>query len=125
MNATTTGSFTTAAQVPSLLICPTGNSACSIGTGGVISCGCYNVGASGGGVISTAPQGYVASSTPPALPSTAKYHSTSLLANGTVNDAITSYYPPVFPCDNCYHLKLKDSQTSPITFRIPSNAGVV
>lgn len=46
MNATTTGSFATAttAQVASLLTCPQGSAVCSIGTGGVISCGCYNAG---------------------------------------------------------------------------------
>ncbi len=46
INATTTGSFTTAttAQVASLLTCPHGTATCSIVTNGVISCGCYNPG---------------------------------------------------------------------------------
>lgn len=46
MNATTTASLTTATltQVASLLTCPQGSAVCSIGTGGVISCGCYNAG---------------------------------------------------------------------------------
>lgn len=44
ITASTTSTFTTPAQVASLLTCPQGSAVCSIGTGGVISCGCYNTG---------------------------------------------------------------------------------
>lgn len=44
ITASTTSTFTAPAQVASLLTCPQGSASCSIGTGGIISCGCYNTG---------------------------------------------------------------------------------
>lgn len=44
ITAVTDSSFTLPAQVAGLLTCPHGTATCSIGTGGVISCGCYNTG---------------------------------------------------------------------------------
>lgn len=44
VNATTIGTFTTAPQAATLLTCPAGTPTCSIGAGGVISCGCYTTG---------------------------------------------------------------------------------
>lgn len=72
----------------------------------------------------TPPANYTPSPTPPALPATAKYQSKSLLADGTVNDGIYSYLGGTFPCDNCSYPTLKTGQTNPITFKIPSTAGL-
>lgn len=44
ITASTTSVFTTTNQLAGLLTCPQGTATCSIGTGGVISCGCYNAG---------------------------------------------------------------------------------
>lgn len=71
----------------------------------------------------TPPVGYTPAATPPALPATAKYQTTSLLSNGTVNDGIAGYVSQPFPCDNCYYAGPKAGQANPIIFKIPSNAG--
>lgn len=42
--ATTTATFAAPSQAASLLTCPLGTPTCSIGAGGVISCGCYATG---------------------------------------------------------------------------------
>lgn len=44
ITAVTESTFSSPTQVASLLTCPHGSAACSIGTGGIISCGCYNPG---------------------------------------------------------------------------------
>lgn len=73
----------------------------------------------------TPPANYTPPATPPALPATAKYHQTSLLSNGTVNTGIDGYLSQPFPCDNCYYVGPKTGQPNPITFKIPSTAGLV
>jgi hypothetical protein len=52
--ATTAATFTTTAQAVSLLTCPAGAPTCSIGAGGVISCGCYNAGITPPAVVTAA-----------------------------------------------------------------------
>lgn len=44
ISAVTDSTFTTTNQLAGLLTCPQGTATCSIGTGGVITCGCYNTG---------------------------------------------------------------------------------
>lgn len=54
ISASTESTFTTTTQLAGLLTCPVaGNSACSIGTGGVITCGCYNAGVTPPGTTTT------------------------------------------------------------------------
>lgn len=77
---------------------------------------------SAGGSCFTPNPSYVPAATPPALPATAKYQSTSLLADGTVNVGIAGYLSQPFPCDNCYYVGPKAGQANPITFKIPTNA---
>lgn len=54
ITASTTSTFTTTAQLAGLLTCPQGSAVCSIGTGGVISCGCYNTGVTPPTIIAAA-----------------------------------------------------------------------
>lgn len=53
ITAVTESTFSSPTQVASLLTCPHGSAACSIGTGGIISCGCYNPGITPPGMSST------------------------------------------------------------------------
>lgn len=74
----------------------------------------------------TPPTGYTPSSTPPAIPSTAKYYASSQLADGTVNNGMTTTWPAVgnvLPCASCSTPTAKAGQPNPISLNIPACGG--